>query len=442
MPKWSKPPIAGGALAIIRGLQQAGYQALLAGGCVRDWLIGSTPKDWDIATDATPEQVMELFADTVPVGAKFGVVLVTFEDGTYEVARFRKDGMYRDGRHPEQVEFVGMEEDAQRRDFTINGMFYEPLSSQLIDYVGGQKDIEQRCIRAIGAARQRFAEDYLRLLRAVRFSARLGFTMATETFAACKELATHINEISSERIRDELDMILTEGRAADGFELLQQSGLLRQILPEVDAMVGVPQPPEFHPEGDVWTHVKLMLAALENPEKTLAWGVLLHDIGKPPTLSKTDRIRFNGHDAVGACMAAQICCRLHMANQDTERIRQLVAGHMRFRNVKEMRQSTLKRFLREPYFLELLDLHRIDCMASHGLHDLYDFCAAKLEVAKTEDLQPVLLVNGQDLIALGFKPGPQFKEILRAVEDEQLEGRLGNQQDARQFVMRQFVPDE
>jgi poly(A) polymerase len=438
VPERADQEIAAGAVTIIRRLRQAGHQALLAGGCVRDWLMGRRPKDWDIATDAAPEQVTALFARTVPVGAKYGVVLVRAQDGEYEVARFRRDGVYLDGRRPEAVEFVDAEQDAQRRDFTINGMFYDPVAGRLLDYVGGQADIERRCIRAIGKPEQRFAEDYLRMLRAVRFSARLGFEIEAETFAACANLADRINEISPERIRGELDMILTEGGAAAGFELLQQSGLLAQILPEVSAMDGVAQPPEFHPEGDVWTHVKIMLGALQNPEKTLAWGVLLHDIGKPVTFEMADRIRFNGHDAIGARMAEQICRRLHMTHQDTKRIQELVAGHMQFRNVKQMRQSRLKRFLRTPHFGELLELHRIDCLSSHGLHDLYDFCVEQLEGAGEQDLQPVSLVNGRDLIAMGFAPGPVFKKILLAVEDEQLEGRLHSREDGLNFVAERF----
>ena len=427
-----------GALRILRTLNDHGYRAFLNGGCVRDLLMGREPRDWDVATDAGPDAVMRLFDRTVPVGARFGVVTVLLDDGSYEVARFRRDGEYGDGRRPRDVEFAGAEADARRRDFTINGMFYDPASGRVIDYVGGRGDIEKRLIRAIGDPGQRFSEDYLRMLRAVRFAARLDFAIEPGTLAAIRAGAERIREVSAERIRDELTMILTEGGAAAGAQLLMDLRLMPAILPEVAKMEGVPQPPEFHPEGDVWTHVRMMLEQLQAPTPTLAWGVLLHDIGKPPTYSVADRIRFNRHEVVGAEMAGEICRRLRMANADTERISQLTAHHMRFRNVREMRPGKLKRFLREEYFAELLELHRIDCLASHGLLDLYDFCSERLEQESTEDLEPPPLISGRDLIAMGFAPGPRFREILDAVEDAQLEGAVRSREAALELVRERF----
>ena len=428
-----------GALHIVERLREQGYQTLLAGGCVRDWLMGRPPKDWDLATDADPGVVMELFPRTIPVGARFGIVIVVLEEGQYEVARFRRDGQYLDGRRPEQVEFAGPEADARRRDFTINGMFYDPVEERVIDYVGGRNDIERGVIRAIGDPEQRFAEDYLRMLRAVRFAARFGFEIEAETFAGIERQAGRIEAVSAERIRDELTQILTEGSPARGFQLLLDSGLLACVLPEVAAMDGVAQPLEFHPEGDVWTHVKLVLDALDEPEATLAWGTLLHDIGKPPTYEERDRIRFNGHDAVGAEMAGAICRRLRMSNEDTARICQLVGQHMRFRHVREMRSSKLKRFLREPNFRELLELHRADCLASHGSLELYEFCREKLEEGDPEELRPPRLLSGHDLMRMGFAPGPIFGEMLDALEEEQLEGRVTDRDGAERFVRERFA---
>ena len=427
-----------GALRIIRRLRAEGYQALLAGGCVRDWLMGRTPNDWDVVTDADPPAVMELFERTISVGAKFGIVIVVLEEGQYEVARFRRDGRYLDGRHPEEVVFADPKTDALRRDFTINGMFGDPLSGEVIDYVGGRDDIERGIVRAIGDPEQRFGEDFLRMLRAVRFATRFDFEIESGTFAAIKEQATRIVEISPERVRDELTRILTEGRGAQGMQLLLETGLMQIILPEVAAMVGVQQPPEFHPEGDVWTHVKLTLEQLVEPGPTLAWGTLLHDIGKPPTYEESDRIRFNGHDAVGAKMAEGICSRLRMSNDDSEQIGLLVAHHMRLRHVREMRASKLKRFLREPHFAELLELHRADCLASHAQLDLFDFCREKMGEVDQEDLRPERLLSGHDLMGMGFVPGPLFRKILTELEDEQLEGRVKDREGAENFVQKRF----
>ena len=429
--------IADGALHIIQALQAQGHRALLAGGCVRDWLMGRVPKDWDVATDASPETVRQLFDRTVPVGIQFGIVCVVLEDGAYEVARFRRDGPYLDGRHPARVEFADDVADAHRRDFTINGMFYDPTSDELIDHVGGKRDIDAGVIRAIGKAEERFAEDYLRMLRALRFAARLKFEIEADTFAAIQLGAENILQTSWERIRDELTLILTEGQAAAGMQLLLDAGLLVHILPEVVAMDGVPQSPEYHPEGDVWTHVKMILDDLGDSSSTLAWGALLHDIGKPKTMRVADRIRFNGHDALGAEMADAVCRRLRMSNRDVDRIVQLTAQHMRIGRAKEMRPSKLKRMFRQPLFLELLELHRLDCLASHGMLDVYAFCQEQL-MAADQILRPEPLLNGEDLIEMGFVPGPGFRKILTALEDAQLERTVADRDQAVIFVKERF----
>ena len=434
-----------GAAAVIRRLQGAGHRACLAGGGVRDLLLRRPPRDWDVATDADPGRVMELFEHAVPVGAQFGIVLVRLEEGEYHVARFRREGPYADGRHPERVEFTGPEADARRRDFTVNGLFYDPGGEGVIDHVGGQADLQARLIRAIGDPAERFAEDGLRTLRAVRLAASLGFDIEPGTWQAIRECAHMVDLLSAERVRDELTRILVEGAAVPGFRLLRRSGLLERVLPEVAALKGVRQAPEHHPEGDVWRHVLLMLEqidALDDPSPTLAWGVLLHDVGKPPTFSESDRIRFHGHDQLGAEMVDQIARRLRFSNRKAERVRMLTAQHMRFPNARRMRPGKLKRFLRQEGFDELLELHRIDCLASHGMLDLHDFCRQALEPAgegEEDRLRPPPLVNGRDLIGLGLPPGPAFAEILRWVEDEQLEGRLGDRASALEAVRRRWV---
>ncbi len=360
------------------------------------------------------------------------------EDEVFEVARFRKDDIYEDGRRPTAVHPAGPEEDARRRDFTINGMFCDPLDKKIVDYVGGREDIERKCIRAIGDPRLRFEEDHLRMLRAVRFAARFGFEIEADTFAAIQDLKSRIGRTSAERIRDELTMMLTGGQSDRAFQLLMDSGLLGEVLPEAAAMAGVAQPPEFHPEGDLWTHVKLMLARLHDPSEALAWAALLHDVGKPVTRSETDRIRFNGHAAAGAGMAEEICERLQMPGGRKNRIFELVKNHMKFMDVQKMRPSRLKRLLREPYFTELLELHRIDCLASHGDLATYEFCQTKLEEISQEALRPARLLDGDALAALGFSPGPLFREILTALEDEQLEGRVRTREDAEAYVRQRF----
>ena len=429
-------------MRIIRTLEAAGHRALLAGGCVRDALLGSQPKDWDIATDAAPETVRGCFEKTVAVGSQFGVVRVRMKGHEFEVAQFREDGAYGDGRHPDSVRPSDERRDAKRRDFTINGMFYDVVNDRVLDYVGGRRDLEDGIIRAIGEPKLRFREDHLRMMRAVRFSARFGFALDPATDAAIEAHAKLIVKISPERIRDELTTILTQENADAALAMLDSSGLLEHVLPEVAAMKGVAQPPEFHPEGDVWTHVLAMLGIKRFALPTLAWGVLLHDIGKPPTYTETDRIRFNGHDKAGAAMSADICERLRMPKARASRIHELVANHMRFMHVEKMRASRLKRFLREPYFEELLELHRIDCLASHGNLRTHEFCVRKLAELREEDLRPPRLLDGHELMAMGYPPGPGLGEIILALEDEQLEGRISTREEARDFAKRNFPLSE
>ena len=424
--------------SILRTLQQNGHIALLVGGCVRDRLLGIEPKDYDVATSASPAQIAELFPKAQWVGAHFGVCLITDAPGvSVEVATFRSEGEYSDGRRPDGVVFVSDPQlDAIRRDFTMNGLFEEPVSGQIYDYVGGQSDLRDRLIRAIGDPVRRFHEDHLRMLRAIRFAARFGFKIEADTLAAIRSQAAEIHRISAERIRDELVRILTEGSARYGLELLDSSGLLAEILPEVTAFHGVEQPPEFHPEGDVWTHVLIMLEQLRNPSPTLALGVLLHDVGKPPTFRIAERIRFDGHAEVGAEMAEQILSRLKFSGEDVHQVSSLVANHMRFKDVLNMRLSTLKRFLRLPHFDEHLEMHRLDCLASNGYTQSFEFVQSKLAEMKEEQLRPVNLISGTDLIAAGYHPGPKFKEALAAVETAQLEGEVQSREDALALAKR------
>ncbi|HEX9199793.1 MAG TPA: CCA tRNA nucleotidyltransferase [Acidobacteriaceae bacterium] len=443
------------ALRIALALREAGHQAFFAGGCVRDLLLGLTPKDYDVATSATPDQIVALFPKTFTVGAHFGVVLVCETiDGAEiatEVATFRHDGAYSDGRRPDAVRFsTDPREDVLRRDFTINGMLLDPvayestgdLAAATLDYVGGRDDLSRGVVRAIGDPKLRYAEDKLRMLRAVRFAARLNFHLEVEGIR-CK--AAEITQVSAERIRDELTRILTEGGAARGFELLYQLGLLARILPEVVRLRGVAQPPEFHPEGDVWVHTMLLLEKLPpGASPTLAWGALLHDIGKPATYQPPnptipgDRIRFNGHVEVGVRIAEDILARLRFSNDDTAQILALIKNHMRFGDVFQMKQSTLKRFLRLPRFEEHLELHRLDCLSAHGDLTLYDFARAQYEVEPAPDLRPAPLLTGADLIAAGYRPSPQFKPMLALAEDAQLEGTATTTGQALSLVQAQF----
>jgi poly(A) polymerase len=443
------------ATHIVRTLRQSGFQAYLVGGCVRDLLLGREPKDYDVATDATPGQVMGIFPETYAVGVQFGVVLVpapeggthgtlaepSTRNGAVEVATFRSDIGYSDGRHPDQVRFSRTpQEDVARRDFTINGMLLDPLTGEVLDYVGGRDDLNARMVRTIGDADRRFAEDKLRMLRAVRFAARFGYEIDPPTFAAIRRLAPQVEVVSRERVRDELTRILTEGQARRGFLLLDESGLLRQLLPEISAMKGVEQPPEFHPEGDVFVHTLLLLENLPQPSPmTLAWGALLHDVGKPPTFRvAADRIRFDDHVGVGVKMAEEICRRLRFSHDETDQILALVNHHMRFGQVSRMKESTLKKFMRLPAFNEHLALHRADCLASHRNLGTYEFLLKKREEIPPEKMRPAPLVTGDDLIAAGHVPGPKFRLILDAVEDAQLEGRLLSRDQALEFVHREF----
>lgn len=432
------------ANSICDTLHRHGYQALLVGGCVRDLLLQRDPADYDVTTDATPEQVMQLFPQAIAVGALFGVVLLPIDGHKVEIATFRSDLGYSDGRHPDRVVYAKTpEEDVQRRDFTINGLLMRHDTGEILDFVGGQADLHAGVIRAIGDPDRRFSEDKLRMLRAVRFAARFGFDIEHKTFASIRKHAGAITDVSAERIREELTKLLTEGAARNGFELLEKSWLLSTVLPEIAAMKGVQQPPDFHPEGDVWTHTLLMLEGLPaGSSPTLAWGVLLHDVGKPPTFkpaSQTgDRIRFDHHVDVGVKMAQAICRRYRFSNEETEQIAALVDNHMRFKDVARMKKSTLKRFARLPHFEEHLALHRLDCLSSHRHLDAYDFMRHFLSETPPAEVHPQRVLTGNDLSEMGYIPGPRFSEILRAVEDAQLEGQIGTKQEAEALVRSQF----
>ena len=425
------------AIQISARLREHGYQAWLVGGCVRDLVLKREPQDYDIATDARPDQLLELFPRAQLVGAQFGVVLV---DGV-EVATFRSDHSYQDGRHPGEVKFeTDPKQDVLRRDFTINALLLDPanLNGAVIDFVGGLADLQAGIIRAIGDPEQRFEEDHLRMLRAVRFAARFGFEIDPGTMAAIQKLHQRIVRISPERVRDELVRILTEGAPRRGFELLDASGLLADILPEVAVMKGVQQPPEFHPEGDVWTHTLIMLEGLRDPTPTLALGVLLHDVGKPGTFRIAERIRFDGHVELGERIARDILTRLRFSNADNDQVIALISNHMRFSHVTEMRDSKLKRMLRMDRFEEHLELHRLDCASSHGHLDNYQFAKAKFEESPPEVLRPPRLLSGDDLKEAGYRPGPAFSLMLEAVEDAQLDGKIHTKEEALDLVRSTF----
>jgi poly(A) polymerase len=478
------------ATDIVKKLRKSGYAAYFVGGCVRDMVMGKKPKDFDIATSARPEEVMRLFPQTLTVGAQFGVVLVVQNGHPYEVATFRSDGPYEDGRHPKEVVYTDdPRSDVLRRDFTINGLLYDPIAETALDFVEGQRDIRNGIVRTIGEPNQRFLEDKLRLMRAVRFAARFGYKLHADTRQSISELALKINQVSQERIRDELVKILTEGYSARGISLLEECHLLQQILPEVSRLKGVPQPPEFHPEGDVWTHTMLMLELMDQtkrerhsgngvapiersplsktpaefrtqdlgtaphpprdqtpavsdpqnyPSISLAMSVLLHDIGKPPTFKVQDRIRFNNHPEVGARMAAGICERFRFTNKQSDQITRLVSDHLKFKDLPHMRPSTLKRFLRQDGFDEHLELHRLDCLGSHRNLDNWKYAKEMLERLEPEEIRPSRLLTGDDLILMGHRPGPLFKEILKAVEDAQLDNQIHSPEEARQYVLSRF----
>ena len=457
------------AISVVETLRQHGHQAFLVGGCVRDLLLGREPADYDVTTDARPEEVMRIFPETYAVGVQFGVVLVptpgerarvgrtdgapsmeALDEGeklshhhksAIEVATFRSDIGYSDGRHPDQVRFSREpRQDVERRDFTINGLLLDPLENKVLDFVGGQEDLKAKIIRAIGDPMERFSEDKLRMLRAVRFAARFHYTIEPRTLDAMGDRAREIHQVSRERLRDELTRMLIEGNARKAFELLDEAGLLEEVLPEIAAMKGVEQPPEFHPEGDVFAHTLLLLERLPHPcPATLAWGALLHDVGKPRTFRRApDRIRFDEHAEVGTRMAEAICRRLRFSTAQTERILALVANHMRFGDVERMKPSTFKKFIRLPDFDQHLELHRLDCESSHRSLRLYDFTREKIAQLPPEAVHPPPLITGEDLITAGYVPGPQFKQILSAVEDAQLENRLRSKSEALEFVRREF----
>ena len=446
------------AVRVVEKLRASGHKAYLAGGCVRDLLLGREPADYDVATDATPDVVLDMFERTFAVGAKFGVVLVAAADAEFvtEVATFRSDGAYSDGRRPDMVRYSQMaEEDVQRRDFTINGLLLDPLlggtlsemaadqeglRAAVLDYVGGVQDLEAGVVRAIGRAELRFEEDHLRMLRAVRFAARFRFELDPATKTAVRALAAKVNGVSRERVRDELTKMLTEGHARKAFELLDETGLLREVLPEIARMKGVEQPPQFHPEGDVWVHTLMLLEQLETGcSATLAWGALLHDVGKPPTFRRApDRIRFDGHVEMGVTMATEICKRLRFSNEEMRQILALIENHMRFMDTGRMKESTLKRFLRLPQFDEHLALHKMDCLAGSGFLENWEFMREKMQTLPLETVRPQPLITGRELIAAGYRPGPNFKEMLREVEDAQLEGKIATAEEALRMVEENF----
>ncbi len=460
----TRTPALSAARRIAETLRLAGAEAYFAGGCVRDLLLGLEPKDFDVATSATPSRISSLFPRIQSVGAHFGVILVLQEiDGesvATEVATFRNDGAYLDGRRPEAVRFSSdPREDVLRRDFTLNGMLLDPAgftdegaharirADAVLDFVGGRDDLAARTLRTIGSPNLRFEEDKLRMLRGIRFAARLGLTVDPATFAAIQQHAPELTQVSNERIRDELTRMLTEGHASRAFDLLHATGLLRVVLPEVERMRGVEQPPQYHPEGDVWVHTLMLLDHLPpGASPTLAWGMLLHDVGKPATFQPPDprrpgdRIRFNGHVEAGVRIAEVILNRLRFSNDDCAQILALIRHHMQFGDIKAMKTSTLKRFLRMPRFDEHLALHRADCLSSHGDLRLYDFAREAGQRQEPEHLRPALLVTGRDLIAAGYRPGPRFRTILEAAEDAQLEGSLTSREQGMHHIAQLFGP--
>lgn len=426
------------AVSFARRLKKAGHIAYFAGGCVRDRLLGKEPKDYDIATSATPAEVTKLFPGSNEVGAHFGVVIAKEHGNPVEIATFRTDGSYKDGRRPEHVTFSTPEEDSKRRDFTINGLFEDPESGEVIDFVGGREDLKAGILRAIGNPADRFGEDALRLMRAVRFATTLGFEIEAGTWTAIQEHAEGLQRISPERIREEFSRLIVQPARARGLDLLVDSGLIRQFIPEVLPMIGCEQPPEWHPEGDVYVHTRIMLDMLgPGAPLELCLAVLLHDIAKPPTQTfdeEAGRIRFNGHDSMGATMAEEILRRLKYPNHVIEEVAFMVSRHMQFMNVQQMRTSKLKRFMAAPTFPLELDLHRVDCASSNGFTDNLEFLIGKREEFAAEPLIPPPLVTGHDLIGMGMSPGPRFKEILEAVQTEQLEGRLSEREAALEWV--------
>lgn len=427
------------AKRILETLHRHGHEALLAGGCVRDRLRRVAPKDFDIATSATPDEVQKIFPKTIPVGAHFGVVLVVESGTPFEVATFRAESGYQDGRRPTQVSFTGVEEDAKRRDFTVNGLYFDIRSQKVLDFVGGAADLGKKVIRTIGDARERFEEDHLRILRAARFATQLGFTIDPGVEKAMRELAPLITKVSAERVREELSKILTSARPAEGLRLLDRMGLLSLILPEVETMKGVEQPPEYHPEGDVFIHTMLLMEGMSEPPIELALGGLFHDIAKPATFERaTDRIRFHGHDKQGADMARAILKRLTYPNHVIDLVCALVADHLKFKDAFQMRESTLRRFLSQDRFDLHLELHRLDCMASHKKLEAYEFCQKKLAQFAAEPRPPERLLSGSDLVALGYPTGPSMGEMLRVLGDAILEGEVKTKDEATAWVIQRY----
>jgi putative nucleotidyltransferase with HDIG domain len=433
------------AREIVAQLKRAGFTTYYAGGCVRDMLRGARPADYDIATSATPGEVQKLFPRTVAVGAQFGVVCVIENGVEYQVATFRADGLYIDGRHPSDVTFSSPRQDAERRDFTVNGMFFDPVENEVIDFVNGRADLAAHILRAIGDPAARFHEDHLRMLRAVRFAVTLGFGIEPATWEALRAGTGEIHTVSAERIREELVRMFVSPNRVRAFDLLDASGLMREVLPEIEALKGCEQPPQFHPEGDVFVHTRRMLELLPHEEISvpLVFGVLFHDIGKPPTFSfdeKDQRIRFSGHDKVGAEMACALMERLRFSRDEIEATVELVENHMVFKDVQKMRVSRLKRFMARPHFAEEMILHKVDCESSHGSIENYDFLLQKQTEFASEPLIPPPLVSGRDVLALGWKAGPKIGEILEAVKDRQLEGALKTREEALDWIAQEFAP--
>ena len=426
------------ALRIALTLKKNGFEAYFVGGSVRDLLLKKIPKDFDIATNATPKAVAGLFKKTVPVGAQFGVMLVVEEGVSFEVATFRADKGYQDGRRPTSVRFTDAKEDAVRRDFTVNGLFLEPTSRRVMDWVDGQKDLKKKIIRAIGDPARRFKEDKLRMLRAVRFASVLGFKIEPKTFSAVKKYAAAIKTVSHERIRDELMKMFTGPNPGLALTLLDKSGLLKEVLPEVEKMKGVQQPKAFHPEGDVFVHTRLLMEQLKNPSAMLAFGALLHDVGKPDTFRRADRIRFNGHDRVGAAITDKILTRLRFPNDLKAEVIACVDGHMRFKDVRQMRESTLKKFLQRPTIETELEQHRIDCLASHGDLSNWRFLKKTMKSLSREEIKPLPLIGGRDILALGYTEGPLIGKILKKAEELQLERKLQTKEEALEWVKKKF----
>ena len=465
------------AKRIVHRLQKTGFLAFFVGGCVRDFLMKIQPRDYDIATSAQPNEVMQLFSETIDIGEKFGVIQVMEGEQSFAVATFRSDGNYDDGRHPTEVRYsLDPKLDVQRRDFTINGLYYDPLTQNLFDFVGGQQDIQSQIIRTIGSPEERFKEDKLRLIRAIRFSAQFGYALETKTRSAILKQAPNIIEVSPERIHDELVKILTEGYSELAINALNENRLLAHILPDVAALRGIEQPPQFHPEGDVWTHTMKLLKLMDQtkisrgiikssgrlvsnsnvvkntvqktelkkieispyPSMTLAMATLLHDIGKPKTYEKKDRIRFNGHAKLGAEMALEICQQLRFSKRQQKLITELIRDHLKFKDLAQMRPSTLRRFLGQEGFSEHLELHRLDCLGSHGNLDNWKLANHSLSNLQPEEIHPPVLLTGKDLIEMGYLPGPVFKEILNSLKNAQFENELKTSQQAKQWVLNQF----